>query len=114
MYLLHTQDFSPWIMKYGNNLMSEEHSNKIASLQVLRVVVFMEIFLFHCGCSVMTGGFGVSIFIVMSGFLYGVKGAAPSIKHVFKNIMKLYPLHIICLLVGFVLLGWTVSKYSSL
>ena len=41
---------------------------QIESLQILRAIAFLEIFLGHCGITFFTGAFGVSIFIVLSGF----------------------------------------------
>lgn len=45
---------------------------KIDALQTLRAVAFMEIFLGHCELSPLLGSFGVSMFIVLSGFCMGL------------------------------------------
>ena len=45
-----------------------DKKRKIESLQILRAIAFFEIFLGHCGIRIFTGSFGVSIFVVLSGF----------------------------------------------
>lgn len=92
-----------------------QKAKRIDSLQILRAVAFFEIFLGHCGVSFFTGAFGVSIFIVLSGFcvalkylpqiekvngspLYNLKSAALKIK-------KLYGLHLVMLFFAFLLAG---------
>lgn len=88
-------------------------AKRIDSLQILRAVAFFEIFLGHCGVSFFTGAFGVSIFIVLSGFCVALK-YLPQIENVngslFYNlksaiakIKKLYGLHLIMLFFAFLL-----------
>ena len=79
--------------------------NKIESLQALRAIAFICIFLSHCDV-IPTGPMGVSIFLVLSGFLMFrssyIKGNEPEIKQSFRfavrKILRLYPLHILTLL----------------
>ena len=77
---------------------------KIESLQALRAIAFICIFLSHCDV-LPTGPMGVSIFLILSGFLMfnsANKGNVPEVKHSFrfaaKKIAKLYPLHLLTLL----------------
>lgn len=80
--------------------------NKIESLQVLRAIAFVSIFLSHC--EIGTGSIGVSIFFVLSGFLlvYKYYDHSPncSIKSClsfsYSHIKKIYPLHILMSLVA--------------
>ena len=77
---------------------------KIESLQALRAIAFICIFLSHCDL-LPTGPMGVSIFLILSGFLMFnsaiSKGEEPEVKHSFqfavKKIAKLYPLHLLTL-----------------
>ena len=74
---------------------------RINSLQVLRVIAFLCVFACHGGLSD-SGALGVSIFIILSGFLmfysYSDRDISCSIKNNFlftkKKIEKLYWLHI--------------------
>lgn len=80
-------------------------NKRIDSLQGLRTVAFLLVFLLHSGLAD-TGEIGVSIFFVLSGFVmtlsYMDKELDTSIKGLFKfsigRIKKLYPLHIITML----------------
>lgn len=82
------------------------------SLQALRTLAFLGVFLCHAGSTVHWSGFGVSIFFVMSGFLlyYLYEERVMNIsfwnnlKFSFSKIKKLYPLHIITTC-GFILLA---------
>lgn len=86
-----------------NSINDSKPSRKIQSLQALRGIAFLGIFLFHANTSVGWAGLGVSIFFVMSGFLlmlhYGERGGQMTLKDsIFfslKRIKKLYPLHIV-------------------
>lgn len=86
--------------------------NKIISLQSLRAIAFICIFLHHCGMFSF-GAEGVSIFIILSGFLmiyqYYNKDIKCGIKNNFfysiSKIKKIYPLHIICI---FLVLPFTI------
>lgn len=88
--------------------------NRITSLQALRAAAFIAIFLSHCDI-LPTGPVGVSVFLVLSGFLmYNssyVKKREPQIKGSFGfaagKISKLYPLH---LLTFFAVAGLSVIR----
>ncbi len=80
---------------------------QITSLQALRAIAFIGIFLVHAGSPIYWSGLGVSVFFVMSGFLLMYKhgdvlndtvSLKYSIKDSIKKISKLYPLHIITML----------------
>ena len=82
-------------------------SNKIDSLQVVRALAFLLIFLSHVEI-ISTGPIGVSIFIVLSGFCMTYsyldrpeKIKDPSVTNNFHfsigKIKKLYPLHVVTL-----------------
>ena len=84
---------------------------RIKSLQGLRVLAFIGIFLSHA-IDTPSGGWGVSIFIILSGFVMTytywnkVGGQDPTIKSSImlsiKKIRPLYPLHLIMLLVALI------------
>ena len=86
--------------------------NKIDSLQIIRALAFLGIFASHSDITVFSSGgaWGVSVFIVLSGFLmvysyYGTArikehGFAYSIRFGVNKIRKLYPLHIVTLLLA--------------
>lgn len=78
---------------------------RIESLQALRAIAFIAIFLSHCNI-IATGPMGVSIFLVLSGFLLTLNyehkqieriGFTNSLKFTIKIIKKLYPLHLLTL-----------------
>ena len=77
---------------------------KIETLDILRAIAFIEVFLSHTGISKLNlGGGGVSLFIILSGFLmyytYADKefvcGVKNNIKFAWNKLKKLYILHII-------------------
>lgn len=80
---------------------------KIPSLQGVRAMAFLSIFLFHITVVGRWGPYGVSIFLVLSGFLmsyhYGSKcerlprGIVSRLRYAYQKIKKLYPLHIVML-----------------
>lgn len=78
---------------------------KIYSLQGLRAVAFICIFLGHCGIG-SGGSMGVSVFLIMSGFLMTYNywnrelslGLKRSILFSINKIRKLYPLHLVMIL----------------
>ena len=88
-------------------------SGRIDELQILRAIAFLEIFLGHCGVGFFTGAFGVSIFIVLSGFCMAVNylpkadsiswSPVTNVKSAVGKIKKLYGLHLIMLGFAFLL-----------
>lgn len=91
--------------------------DRLPSVQVLRAIAFMLIFLSHSFSRLgWWGAFGVSLFIVLSGYLETRKhlddeiSAIPFVK---KKIKKVYPLHIITLLFSIPLsLGVLAERYG--
>ena len=83
---------------------------RISSLQAVRCLAFLSLFLFHCDLTD-SGGWGVSLFLVLSGFLmiYNYRSreltAAPPacIRFGISKIKKLYPLHLLMLLAAVLL-----------
>jgi len=81
---------------------------KINSIQALRFIAFLGIFSSH-SISTYLGPWGVSVFIILSGFVmmysYSEKSVDSSlsgcIRFALKKISKLYPLHILMLVVAF-------------
>lgn len=85
----------------------------ISTLQSLRFVFAIMIFLHHysvngCGLFDAGGTAGVSFFIILSGFVMSVGYCGKILKpefsgkeFFFKRLIRLYPLHLLCLL-GFV------------
>lgn len=88
-----------------DNLASQ--SNKIESLQIVRALAFLCIFTSHCGITQL-GAAGVSIFLILSGFVmfysYYYKNVKISFwnnfKFSLKKIWKLYPLHIFTMIIA--------------
>lgn len=76
---------------------------KSTSIQTLRGLAFLSIFIYHAGLIPSGGALGVSIFFVLSGFLlmYRSNGeqmeCSPvnNFKYSWKHIRKIYPLHLI-------------------
>ena len=81
--------------------------NKIETLQILRAIAFLDIFLGHCGITFFTGAFGVSIFIVLSGFCMAANylpkidkmqvSLKSNVKYGFSKVWQLYGLHLFML-----------------
>lgn len=82
------------------------HSRKIESLQSLRALGFVGVVSWHCNQTTKMGGWSVSLFIILSGFLmvynyynteidYTIRA---SYSFATKRIKKLYRLHILTLL----------------
>ena len=88
-------------------------SNRIQTIQVLRAIAFMEIFLGHCGVTFFTGAFGVSIFIVLSGFCMAMNylpkieniqiSFAANVKYAVSKVKNLYGLHLVMLVCAYLL-----------
>ena len=45
---------------------------RLAGIQTLRAIAFLEIFLGHCGIQWCAASFGVSIFMILSGFCMAI------------------------------------------
>lgn len=97
---------------------------RIDSIQILRALAFLEIFLGHCGMEYGSGSFGVSIFMILSGFCMAINylpkaknGGAEKqnlsplacIKNGISKVKKLYVLHLIMLAVTYVVVGMPTS-----
>lgn len=90
-----------------------DKKNKMNTLQILRAIAFFEIFFGHCGIAFFTGAFGVSIFIVLSGFCMAVnylpkaetltRSPLDNVKSAIFKIRKLYGLHLLMLVCAFLL-----------
>ena len=97
---------------------------RLESIQVIRAVAFILIFLSHVELT-STGGIGVSLFLVLSGFCMTYayldrpeKTPSPSIRNNLKfawgKIKKLYPLHVVTLLfVALVIFGGLILHRGS-
>ena len=78
---------------------------RLDSLQAVRAIGFLSIFTSHAGLS-MLGPFGVSVFFVLSGFVFYYNYCDRQIQctplknfsFTFKHIKRLYPLHILMLI----------------
>ena len=90
---------------------SNKGNVKIESLQALRAIAFIGIFLSHAGAPYKWPTLGVSVFYVMSGFLmtlkhmndeldYSLKGRA---EFSCRRIKKLYPLHLLTMICAIIL-----------
>ncbi|MBR6282629.1 MAG: acyltransferase, partial [Lachnospiraceae bacterium] len=85
--------------------------NRIESLQGLRALAFIGIFFSHVNAPIQWSALGVSVFFVLSGFLlmyqHGEEAVVTGIKErahfAWKRIRKLYPLHIITMVLAAVL-----------
>ena len=93
---------------------------RIDSIQILRALAFLEIFLGHCGMKYGSGSFGVSIFMILSGFCMAMNylpkaeaaggkmkfpSLTESVKSGIRKVKKLYPLHLIMLAITYVVVG---------
>ncbi len=97
----------------NNTQITVKNRENIRAIQALRGLAFLEIFLSHSNVPLIgaSGAWGVSIFIVLSGFLmvyrYYDKQIVCNIHSVFKfstnKISKLYHLHILAMLVDLML-----------
>lgn len=78
---------------------------RIQNFQALRGVAFLLIFISHCfGNLKWWGASGVSLFIILSGFLEGMKYSnakyPPLEDYVKRKIGKIYPLHLATLIIS--------------
>lgn len=72
---------------------------RIDSLQGLRAIGFILIFLWHCGIGY-AGAYSVSLFFMLSGFCMMLKNIRGGQKS--NVIVKLYPLHVVMTIVAVV------------
>ena len=93
------------VKQMGNEMKKE----KMKSLQALRAFAFLGIFVFHAGF-IDLGAWGVSVFFVLSGFLMMYSyydrptqesiSLKSSIGFSSKKIKKLYPLHLVTMVIA--------------
>ncbi|MBP5670059.1 MAG: acyltransferase [Lachnospiraceae bacterium] len=91
----------------------EKPSGKIMSLQGVRAMAFLGIFSSHVGLSQL-GPWGVSVFLILSGFLLAYTGYdkawdqsfGGSARYSLEKIRKLYPLHVLTLLIALAVELW--------
>lgn len=84
--------------------MAEGANGRIRSLQALRAIAFLGIFLSHVGFSYSWAGLAVSIFFVLSGFLlalrHGQQPPSASLRgcagFAWQHVKRIYLLHIVC------------------
>lgn len=89
--------------------MGKGQGKRIDSLQALRAIAFLGIFLNHAGLKLNWSELGVSVFFVLSGFLMtlghsGDDYALSPLKNIWaavRKTAKLYPLHILTMLIMF-------------
>ena len=85
----------------------------IVSLQILRAICFVGVFLSHCKirCFEACGAWGVSVFFVLSGFLLMRKHAENfherGLIFAWRHIRKVYALHVA---LGIVALVWWIGR----
>ena len=94
-------------------------NKRLDGIQVLRAIAFLEIFLGHCGVEWCAASFGVSIFVILSGFCMAINylprvsdlslSPVQCVKFSVSKIKKLYPLHLIMLAVIYVLVKMPTS-----
>ena len=92
---------------------------RIDSIQILRAIAFLEIFLGHCGINFFAGSFGVAIFTVLSGFCMAINylpkakslslSPTENVKFGISKVKKLYGLHLIMLAVMYVIVKMPTS-----
>lgn len=93
----------------------------LQSLQSLRGIFAIMIFLHHFpvnghGLFAAGGDCGVDFFIILSGFVmsagYGSRAADTGFnyrRYMWRRIARLYPLHLLCLILYLVLYGWRIG-----
>ena len=95
--------------------------SKIKSLQSIRCVAILCVITSHCPLGDF-GGFGVSLFIILSGFVmfynYQTRrintGIIPSLKFTIGKIKKLYPLHLLTMTLPLILALNHLEKQFSI
>lgn len=102
----------------GEVTISRSARGKLYGLQGLRALAFMGIFVSHAGIGAFgcLGAWGVSVFIVLSGFLmaynYLRKDSSPraGLRFAWSKVWRLYPLHIVMMLGCVVIALWNVRQ----
>lgn len=97
---------------------------KIQSVVALRALAFLGIFLLHVGCPFHWSNFGVATFFVLSGFLLSYRyqdteilgGWKGGLKFAARHIQKIYPLHIVTMILIIILdvVGLIVTHTTSM
>lgn len=97
-----------------------EKKQKIESIQILRALAFFEIFLGHCGIGIFTGSFGVSVFVILSGFCMALDyvpkaeklslSLISNVKFALSKIKKMYWVHIVMLAAIYVIVKMPTSE----
>ena len=90
--------------------MQTSNNDRINSIQALRALAFLGIFFNHSGFIINWSELGVSIFFVLSGFLLYIRYVGTELPHSTRDcfrfavdkIKKIYPLHLITLIIMFV------------
>lgn len=95
--------------------------HKVNSVQVFRGIAFLCVFLSHVPLA-STGPMGVSMFLVMSGFVMSLsydgrmetlpQGVRQSVRFGYKKIGKLYPLHLLTLALMVLYTVATLQKHG--
>ena len=95
---------------------------RIDSIQILRAIAFLEIFLGHCGMNFFAASFGVAIFTVLSGFCMAINylpkadslslSPLKNVKFGISKVKKLYGLHLVMLAVMYVIAKMPTSKQA--
>lgn len=97
-------------------------NKRLEGIQVLRAIAFLEIFLGHCGVKWCAASFGVSIFVILSGFCMAINylprvnnlslSPVQCVRFSVSKIKKLYPLHLIMLAIIYVLVKMPTSGHA--
>ena len=97
-------------------------NKRLEGIQILRAIAFLEIFLGHCGVQWCAASFGVSIFVILSGFCMAINylpkvdklslNPVQCVKFSVSKIKKLYPLHLMMLAVIYVLVKMPTSGHA--
>ena len=107
---------------YGKDFTREKdmsENKRLEGIQVLRAIAFLEIFLGHCGVEWCAASFGVSIFVILSGFCMAINylpkvntmslNPVQCVKFSVSKIKKLYPLHLMMLAIIYVIVRMPTS-----
>ena len=97
----------------------QKQNERIEGLQILRAIAFFEIFLGHCGIQFFTGAFGVSIFMVLSGFCMAINylpkvetmkiTPLDNVKFAWSKVKRIYGMHLIMLAIAYIFVKMPTS-----